>query len=81
MAWKSWISQKYEGAEDLKSFVEISHFGHFRREKIIDSKNSCLFETPLAMVILDQKREKKYPSNLVYNMQYCQLGQNPWNRA
>ena len=59
MAWESWISQKYEGAEDLELLVEISHFGHFWHEKIIDSKNSCLCETPLAMVILDQKRKKK----------------------
>ena len=77
MAWESWISQKYEGAEDLKSFPEILHFGHFRREKIINSKNSCLFETPLAMVKLDQKRKKFYSSNLVCNMQFCQYGQNP----
>ena len=77
MAWESWISQKYEGAEDLESFRETSHFGHFRSEKIIDSKNSCLYETSLAMVKLDQKRKKIYPSNLVCNMQFCQLGQNP----
>ena len=77
MAWESWISQKYEGAEDLELLVEISRFGHFWHEKIIDSKNSCLSETPLAMVILDQKRKKVYPSNLVCNMQFCQLGQNP----
>ena len=38
MALESWISQKYEGAKDLESFPEISHFGHFRREKIIDKK-------------------------------------------
>ena len=30
MAWESWISQKYEGAKDLESFPEISHFGHFQ---------------------------------------------------
>ena len=79
MVWESWISQKYEGAEDLESFMEISCFGHFRREKIIDSKNSCLFETPLAMVKLDQKRKKIYPSNLMCNMQFCHLGQNSLN--
>ena len=39
MAWESWISQKYEGAKELESFLEISHFGHFGCEKIIDSKN------------------------------------------
>ena len=77
MAWESWISQKYEGAKDLESFPEISHFGHFQREKFIDSKNSCLYETPLAIVKLDQKRKKNYPSNLVCNMQFCQHGQNP----
>ena len=33
MAWESWIFHKYEGAEDLESFPEISSFGHFRREK------------------------------------------------
>ena len=77
MAWESWIFHKYEGAEDLESFPEISRFGHFRCEKIIDSKNSCLCETPLAMVKLDQKRKKIYPSNLVCNMQFCQHGQNP----
>ena len=57
MAWESWIPKKYEGAEDLESFPEISRFGHFRREKIIHSKNSRLCETPLAMVKLDQKRK------------------------
>ena len=77
MAWESWISQKYEGAEDLELLVEISCFGHFWHEKIIDSKNSCLCETLLAMVILDKERKKIYPSNLVCNMQFCQLGQNP----
>ena len=77
MAWESWISQKYEGAEDLELLLEISRFGHFWHEKIIDSKNSCLCETPLAMVKLDQKRKKFYPSNLVCNIQFCQHGQNP----
>ena len=77
MAWESWISQKYEGAEDLELLVQISSFGHFWHEKIIDSKNSCLCETPLAMVILEQKRKKIYPSNLLCTIQFCQPGQNP----
>ena len=77
MAWESWISQKYEGAEDLELLVEISQFGHFWHEKIIDSKNSCLCETPLAMVILEQKRKKIHPSNQVCTIQFCQPGQNP----
>ena len=77
MAWESWISQKYEGAEDLELLVEISQFGHFWHEKIIDSKNSCLCETPLVMVILDQMRKIFCPSNLVSCEQFCQPGQNP----
>ena len=57
MAWESWISQKYEGAEDLELLVQISSFSHFWHEKIIHSKNFRLCETPLAMVKLDQKRK------------------------
>ena len=77
MAWESWISQKYEGAEDLESFQEISHFGHFRREKIIDSKNSCLFETPLAMVILDQNRKKFIPQTWCVTCSFVNYVKNP----
>ena len=43
--------KKYEWAEDLELLLEISHFGQFQREITFDSKNSCVFETPLPMVI------------------------------
>ena len=79
MAWETLISQKYLWAELLELLVETLNFSQFQRENICNSKNTCLCETPMAIFILDQERKNIYPSNLMCNMQFCQLGQKSLN--